>query len=252
MKKIFAILLALVMVLSLVACNNSNGGEATPTPEGQTEATVTPTPEQDGDNATPTAEPTPEPTPKPLELLTVAKLNELNEYKVRLIETESGKGKLEYIYANTASEEDLAESGFTKPLTLVETIIYDVTITKKSETLYEVSGTPSGVKIEIVGEEKDKYMQFIEQMDEDEFKRAIKGETLTGDDLEKLLYEIDGTCTATFTVGESVDVTLSRKFTQWGSRESVEEIKEIVNGTFKAFKRFENGALVQDGLNAEE
>lgn len=252
MKKIFAILLALVMVLSLVACNNSNGGEATPTPEGQTEATVTPTPEQDGDNATPTAEPTPEPTPKPLELLAVAKLNELNEYKVRLIETESGKGKLEYIYANTAPAEDLKEAGFTQSLTLVQTIIYDVTIIKKSDTVYEASGTPSGVKLEIVGAEKDKYMQMMQQMDDEEFKRAVGGETLTGDDLEKLLYEIDGTCAATFTVGESVDVKLSRKFTQWGSQESVDHVIEIENNAFKTFNRFENGELVQDGLNAEE
>ena len=252
MKKIFAILLAAVMVILLVSCNNSNGGEATPTPAQDETVVATPTPEAEGNaDVTPTAEPTPKPTPKPLELLATAKLNELNEYKVRLIETESGKGKLEYIYANTAPEEDLKEAGFTQSLTLVQTIIYDVTINKNGNT-FEVSGTPSGVKMEIVGAEKDKYMQMMQQMVDEEFKRAVGGETLTGDDLEKLLYEIDGTCAATFTVGETVDVKLTRKFIQWGSRENVEEVTEIVNGKFNSFNRFENGELVQDGLNAEE
>ena len=252
MKKLFAIILMLIMLFTLVACGG-NDNAPTPTPDEVVEDMATPTPElEECYTPTPTAAATPEPTPKPFELVSSAKLNELNEYKVRLTETEAGKGKLEYIYANTASAEDLAEAGFTKPLTVVETIIYDVAIVKKSETVYEVNGNPSGIKLEIVGEEKDKYMQILEQMEDDVFKRAIKGETLTGDDLEKYLYEIDGTVTATFTVGDTTDVTISRKFIQWGSRENVEEVKEIQNGTFKTFNRFENGQLVQDGLNAEE
>ena len=242
----------LITLFTLVACSG-NDNTPTPTPEEIVEDMATPTNElEECYTPTPTVAATPEPTPKPLELVSTAKLNELNEYTVRLIETESGKGKLEYVYANTAPAEDLAQAGFTKPLTLVETIIYDVTITKKNETIYEVEGTPSEIKLEIVGEEKDKYLQLIEQATDEEFKKAIKGEALTGDDLEKYLYEIDGTLTATFTVGATTDVKLTRKFIQWGSREQVEEVKEIVNGNFKTFNRYENGELVQDGLNAEE
>ena len=71
MKKIFALLLVLVMILGLAACGAGTPA-ATPTPEPTAEPTpeptAEPTPEPTAEpTPEPTAEPTPEPTPEPTE-----------------------------------------------------------------------------------------------------------------------------------------------------------------------------------------
>lgn len=251
MKKLFAIVLILVLALSFAACGGNSVTQATPTPEEQEQAT--PTPElEECYTPTPTVVATPEPTPEPLELVAEAKLNDLNSYKIVLVETENGKGQLKYIYTNIAPADELEQMGFEKSLSLVETIIYDVTI-EKNENGYKVSGAASAVTATVVGQEAEKFLQMmLPNLDDELQKRAMQGEILTGDDLEKYLYEIDGSAEATFTPGQSVAVTLKRKFTQWGSQESVDHVIEIENNAFKTFNRYENGELVQDGLNAEE
>ena len=248
MKKILAFFLAAMLLLCLAACDQrdqaANNGNGAIVSSGSQDAD-TPNAGSSAAQGTSSQASSQEEEEYVVALYCSKRIS--YEVKFRIIDDQ--KGTLEFTNAETMLTEDLEGSGYTGPLSMYQTIFYDVTYTKNGDQ-FVIEGDADSVKGGVTGKEAEAFIKAMtEQMEgEEELKKMLKGETLSGKDMEELLYEIDGKLNMTLTIGKDLNTaTISRKYTEYGSQIKIEE--QYVGGDkgeLESINRFENGELSEE------
>lgn len=245
MKKLLAIMLAALMLISLMACEKpADSGSEDPT------AAVTGTPGDGNAEGTPGVSETPSENSGAPKATIQSEPN--TSCEITWIAIDGTNGTLEITWADTATEEDLEGSGFNAPLTMKETVSYDVTYTKDTQGVYTASGADVAVGMTIEGADAAAFMQAMiamyEQEEDDLSKltvRAFRGEKLTGEDVQKYTYEIDGAVEITFTLedGEMTVQEFTKTYSEWGSMTPVKEVYKIEAGVLRVVEEYEREEL---------
>lgn len=245
MKRLLVIMLAALMLISLVACEKSaDVGSGDPT------AAATGTPGDGSADGTPDASEAPSENAGNPKAIIQSEPN--TSYEITWIAIDGTKGTIEITSSDTATEEDLEGSGFNAPLTMKETVSYDVTYTKDAQGVYTATGADAAVEMTIEGADAAAFKQAMiavyEQEEDDLSKltvRALKGEKLTGENVQKYTYEIDGTIEITFTLedGEMTVQEFTKTYTEWGSMTPIKEVYKIEAGVLRVVEEYEREEL---------
>ncbi len=265
MKKVIALILVLLMLVSLTACPAEDTEKDSTKSTSKTDPSTTPSTPSGDPNDNPGEKPNEKPDEDPGEDPNDKPTDDPNEdivmgivqgepgmtYEVVWTQADDTTGILQFAEISTATEADLEGSGLKAPLSLLEVIGFQATYTKGEDGVYVVDGTICAASMDVEGESAAEFIEMMKQSLGDSkldemTRKALNGEVLTEkEDIEWLIWEFDTKLQISFTQ-EGNDLTIigyTKTYTEWGTQLPIKEVYHIDSGVIRAVDKYERDEL---------